>query len=167
MSIRRLPASTARPTALSPYLYGHYSPPKQRWWPLFACLGAGGVLALALLPQQPDGVRSTEKPVVYTVTGSNALVTMRPALEEHAGAVADRPADVPTLARPETAIDTAEAASPRGKVYSGHSPKRRASARRYAAKKSHRQEVLRFGHYGGPPWGRYGFNNNRNTWLFN
>jgi hypothetical protein len=124
----------------------------------------------ALLPQQPDGAQLTEKPVVYTVIGSNALVTMRPAVEEraHAGAVADKPADVPTLARPETAIDTAEAASPRGKVYSGHSSKRRASGHRYAARKSHHREVLGYGRNGTYPRARYGFNGGRyGGWFFN
>jgi hypothetical protein len=168
--MRGLSTSSTRPNALSPYLYGRYSAPKQRWWPLFACLGAGGMLTLALLPQQPDGARSTEKPVVYTVTGSNALVTMRPAVDEraHAGAVADKPADVPTLARPETAIDTAEAASPRGKVYSGHSSKRRASGHRYAARKSHHREVLGYGRNGTYSRARYGFNGGRyGGWSFN
>jgi hypothetical protein len=40
MPFRRLFPS--KPIALSPYLYGSYRPPKQRWWPLFACLGRVG-----------------------------------------------------------------------------------------------------------------------------
>jgi hypothetical protein len=44
MSMRPLTTSSGRPVTLSPYLYGLYSPPKQRWWPLFAWLGAGGGL---------------------------------------------------------------------------------------------------------------------------
>ena len=39
--MRGLSTPSTRPNALSPYLYGRYSPPKQRWWPLFACLGGG------------------------------------------------------------------------------------------------------------------------------
>ena len=46
--MRGLSTPSTRPNALSPYLYGRYSPPKQRWWPLFACLGVGGMLVLAL-----------------------------------------------------------------------------------------------------------------------
>jgi hypothetical protein len=168
--MRGLSTSSTRPNALSPYLYGRYSPPKQRWRPLFACLGAGGDFRACAATAATRRSPVNGKPVVYTVIGSNALVTMRPAVEEraHAGAVADKPADVPTLARPETAIDTAEAASPRGKVYSGHSSKRRASGHRYAARKSHHREVLGYGRNGTYPRARYGFNGGRyGGWFFN
>ena len=44
--MRGLSTSSTRPNALSPYLYGRYSAPKQRWWPLFACLGWVGCSGL-------------------------------------------------------------------------------------------------------------------------
>jgi hypothetical protein len=168
MPFRRLFPS--KPIALSPYLYGSYRPPKQRWWPLFACLGAGGVFVLSLLgpPQQSDGANSTRQPLVYSVTRSQ-LVTVRPAVEERARApaVVDKPADNPTTASPEIAIANVHAPT-RGKAHSEHLSKRRASAHRYAARKPRGQEVLSYGRYVGSPWGRYGLTSSRNGgWSFN
>jgi hypothetical protein len=150
MSMRPLTISSRRPVTLSPYLYGLYSPPKQRWWPLFAYLGAGGVCVLALLgpSQQPDGARSTQRPLVYSVIRPDVLVTAKPAVKEPAPAAAilNEPADDPPAA-------SAAAAPTRTKTRHS-STKHRASAQRYAARKSHRQEVLNYGRYG-YSWGRY------------
>jgi hypothetical protein len=150
MSMRPLTTSSRKPVTLSPYLYGLYSPPKQRWWPLFACLGAGGVCVLALLgpSQQSDGARSTQRPLVYSVIRPDVLVTAKPVVKEPAPAAAilNEPADDPPA--------VSAAAAPTRTKTRHSSTKPRASAHRYAARKSHRQEVLNYGRYG-YSWGRY------------
>jgi hypothetical protein len=159
--MRALFASFGRQVTLSPYRYSRYSPTKQRWWPLFAWLGAGGVCVLALLPsRQSDGARSTQKPLVYSVIGSGGLVTAKPAVKEPAPpAVLNEPADDPPAA--------SAAAAPTRTKTRHLSTKPRASAHRYAARKSHRQEVLSYGRYGGYSSGRYGFNTGRTGGSFN
>jgi hypothetical protein len=164
LRMRGLSTSSTRPNALSPYLYGRYSAPKQRWWPLFACLGAGGMLTLALLPQPPDGAQSTQRPLVYSVAGSGVLVAARPAVKElaHVPRIPDQAADDSTTAR------IAETTPTRGKTVSGHSSKRRASGHRYAARKSHHREVRGYGRNGAYPRARYGFNGaSYGGWSFN
>ena len=163
MSMRALSTSSRGPVTLSPYRYGHYSPAKKRWWPLFALLGAGGACVLALLPapQQSDDARSTQKSFVYSVIGSGALANAKPAVKEPAPApvILNEPTDDPPLARDATAPT---------RTNTRHlSSKPRASAHRYAARKSHRQEVLSYGRYGGYSWGRYGFNSSRTGGWFN
>jgi hypothetical protein len=164
LRMRGLSTSSTRPNALSPHLYGRYSAPKQRWWPLFACLGAGGMLGLALLPQPPDGAQLTERPLVYSAVGSGVLVAPKPVVKELAQVppVPAEAADDTTTAR------VAEATPTRGKTLSKHSTKRLASGHRYAAKKSHHREVLGYGRYGAYPRARYGFNGGRyGGWSFN
>jgi hypothetical protein len=150
-------------TPSTAYRYGLYSPQKRRWWPLFAWLGAGGVCVLALLPpQQSDGARSTQKPLVYSVIRPNALVTAKPPVKEPADAptVLDEPADDPPVA--------SAAAAPTRTNTRHSSTKPRASAHRYLARKSHRQEVLSYERYGGYSWGRYGLSSSRTGgWSFN
>jgi hypothetical protein len=162
LRMRGLSTSSTRPNALSPYLYGRYRPPKQRWWPLFACLGVGGMLALALLPQPPDGTQS--RPLVYSAVGSSVLAAAKPAIKEVAQVprVPDEAADDSTTAR------VAETTPTRGKTTSRHSSKRRASGHRYAAKKSHHREAFGYARYGAYPRARYGFNSGRYSgWSFN
>src|SRR4029077_21075343 len=82
MSMRALSTSSRGPVTLLPHRYGEYRPAKERWWPLFALLGAGGACVLALLPtpQQSDDARSTQKSLVYSVIGSGALANANPLL---------------------------------------------------------------------------------------
>ena len=163
--MRGLSTPSTGPNALSPYLYGRYSSPKQRWWPLFACLGVGGMLALALLPQPPGGAQLTQRPLVHSVVGSPVLAVAKPAVKEVAQAprVPEQAADDSTTAR------VAEPAPTPGKTFSKHSSKHRASDHRYAARKSHhRREVLGYARYGAYPRARYGFNGGRyGGWSFN
>ena len=160
LRMRGLSTSFTRPNALSPYLYGRYSPPKQRWWPLFACLGVGGMFALALLPQPPKGAQSTQRPLVYSVVGSGVLAVAKPAIKEVAQvpSIPDQAADNSTTAR------VAEPAPTRDKTFSKHSSKHRATGHRYAARKSYHREVLGYARYGAYLRGRYGFNGG---WSFN
>ena len=152
-----LSTSSTRPNALSPYLYGRYSAPKQRWWPLFACLGVGGMVALALLPQPPQGPQSTQRPLVHSAVGSPVLAAGKPAGKDVAQVprIPDEAADDSTPAR------VAEPAPTRGKTFSKHSSRHRASGHRYAARKSHHREVLGYARYGAYPRARYGFNGGR------
>ena len=162
--MRGLSTPSTRPNALSPYLYGRYSSPKQRWWPLFACLGVGGMLALALLPQPPGGAQLTQRPLVHSVVGSPVLAAAKPAVKELAQVppVPDQAADSSAPVR------AAEAAPTRDKNFSKHSSKQRASGHRYAARKSHHREVLGYARYGAYPRARYGFNGGRyGGWSFN
>jgi hypothetical protein len=162
--MRGLSTPSARPSALSPYLYGRYNTPKQRWWPLFACLGVGGMLALALLPRPPDGAQSTQRPLVYSAVGPGVLATAKPAIKEVAQVprIPEQAADDSTTAR------VAEPAPTRGKTFSNHASKHRASGHRYAARKSHRREVLGYARYGAYPRAHYGFNGGRyGGWSFN
>ena len=107
MSMRALSTSSRGPVTLLPHRYGQYRPTKERWWPLFALLGAGGACVLALLPtsQQSDDARSTQKPLVYSVIGSGALANAKPAVKEPAPApvILNEPADDPPLARDASA----------------------------------------------------------------
>ena len=134
--MRGLSTSSTRPNALSPYLYGRYNAPKQRWWPLFACLGVGGMFALALLPQPPQGPQSTQRPLVHSAVGSPVLAAGKPAGKDVAQVprIPDEAADDSTPAR------VAEPAPTRDKTLSKHSSKHRASGHRYAARKSHHRE---------------------------
>jgi len=164
LRMRGLSTSSTRPNALSPYLYGRYSAPKQRWWPLFACLGVGGMLGLALLPQPPKGAQSTQRPLVYSAVGPGVLATAKPAIKEVAQVprISDQAADDSPTAR------VAEPAPTRDKTFSQHSSKHRASGHRYAARKSHHREVLGYARYGAYPRARYGFNGGRyGGWSFN
>jgi hypothetical protein len=121
--MRQLSAASARPIPVSPYLY---IPPKRRWWPLFACLGAGGVCALALLgsSQQHEGTGSTQKPLVYLFAKSDGLAPAsrrsKPSIARspsegvrapEAPAVPDTVADDPPTERPETAMVNVQASS--------------------------------------------------------
>src|SRR5215471_310168 len=119
--MRGLRTSSMRPNTLSPYLYGRYSAPKQRWWPSFACLGVGGMLALALLPQPPKGAQPTKTPLVHSVVGSPVLTAAKPAVKELAqvARVQDQAAD------DSTPVGAAEAAPIRDKTFSKHSSKQR------------------------------------------
>ena len=150
MPMRALSISSRSPVTLSPYRYGHYSPAKKRWWPLFAVLGAGGACVLALLPppQQSDDARSTQKPLVYSVIGSAALANAKPAVKEPAPApvILKEPVDDPPVASDATALT--------GTKTRHSSARSHASAHRYAhvARKSHRREVLSYGRYGGYSW---------------
>jgi len=162
--MRGLSTPSARPTALSSYLYGRYRSPKPRWWPLFACLGVGGMFALALLPHPPDGAQSTQTPLMHSTVGSGVLAAAKPVIKEVAQVprIPDQAAD---NSAPERA---AEAAPTRGKIFSKHSSKQRASNHRYAARKSRHREVLGYARYGAYPRARYGFNGGRyGGWSFN
>jgi hypothetical protein len=164
LRMRGLSTSSTRPNALSPYLYGRYRPPKQRWWPLFVCLGVGGMLVLALLPQPPDRAQSTQRPLVNSAVGSGVLVAAKPVVKEVAQVrrAPDEVADDSATAR------VAETTPTRGKTSSRHSSKRRASDHRYAAKKSRHREVFGYARYGAYPRARYGFNGGRyGGWSFN
>jgi hypothetical protein len=148
----RASTSSRRPVTLSPYRYGHYSPARKRWWPLFALLGAVGACVLALLPspQQSDDARSTQKPLVYSVIGSGALANAKPVVKEltPAPVILKESVDDPPVASDATALTGTKVR---------HSSRSRASAHRYAhaARKSHRREVVSYGRYGGYSWGRY------------
>jgi hypothetical protein len=162
--MRGLSTPSTRPNALSPYLYGRYSPPKQRWWPLFACLGAGGMLALALLPQPPKGAQPTQRPLVHSAVGSGVLAAAKPAVKD----LAQGPRIPDEATDDSTPVRAAEAAPTRGKTFSKHSSKPRASGHRYVARKSHHREVLGYARYGAYPRARYGFNSGRfGGWSFN
>ena len=60
--MRGLSTPSARPNVLSPYLYGRYNPPKQRWWPLFACLGVGGCSRLRCYRSHLKGLNQLKGP---------------------------------------------------------------------------------------------------------
>jgi hypothetical protein len=122
------------------------------------------MLALALLPQPPDGAQLTQRPLVHSAVGSGVLAAAKPAIKEVAQVprIPDQAADDSTTAR------AAEAAPTRGKTFLKHSSKQRASGHRYAARKSHHREVLGYAHYGAYPRARYGFNGGRyGGWSFN
>jgi hypothetical protein len=121
------------------------------------------MLALALLPQPPDGAQLSQRPLVYSAVGSGVLAAAKPTVKEIAQVprVPDKAADDSTTPR------VAETTPTRDKTLSRHS-KRRASGHRYAARKSHHREVLGYARYGAYPRARIGFNGGRyGGWSFN
>ena len=108
--------------------------------------------------------QSTQRPLVYTAVGPGVLATAKPAIKEVAQVprIPEQAADDSTTAR------VAEPAPTRGKTFSNHASKHRASGHRYAARKSHRREVLGYARYGAYPRAHYGFNGSRyGGWSFN
>jgi hypothetical protein len=123
------------------------------------------MLVLALLPQPSDRAQSTQKPFVYSVIRPDVLVAAKPAIKE----IAQVPPVPAEAAGDSTTARAAETTPTRDKAFSKHSSsKRRTSGHRYAARKSHRHEVLGYARYGAYPRARYGFNSGRyGGWSFN
>src|SRR5262245_50348606 len=103
--MRLLSSASTRPLPMSPHLY---LPPKRRWWPLFACLGAAGVCALALFgsSEQPDATGLRQTPLVHSFFKFRGFAGMsrhsKPAIAQ-SFSEGTRVPDAPAL--PDTAIE--------------------------------------------------------------
>jgi hypothetical protein len=188
--MRQLSAVAKTPSSLSPYLY---VPSKRRWWPLFVCLGAAGIFALALFgsSQQPTGAGSQQRPLAYSVVRPDGSTrTRRPVKPAGAHGPSETTHQLPpvpnniggedtTMPPPETAIapggnavavptrGNAMNAPARTKTHVAHlTAKHSKPVQRYAARNSHRQVAANYWRYGGYSWGWYGFNSNRNAGWF-
>src|SRR5262249_9206401 len=102
--------------------------------------------------------------LVHSVVGSPLLAAGKPAGKD----VAQVPRTPDQAADDSNTARMAEPAPIRGKTFSKHSSKPRASGHRYAARKSHERQVLGYARYGAYPRARYGFNGGRyGGWSFN
>jgi hypothetical protein len=173
MSVRSQSATSIRSIPISPYLY---APPRRRWWPLLAGIGAAGFGALMLLGAWQPTAAPDQKPLVHTFARTDGLAPLarhRPRVVRagpDAPSVPDGPPVDLAAMRAETEAAAAKArgsAAPADaaqvKTAAVPANAKRVQRVKQAAKKSRARDAYAYwGYQGG--WS-YGYSGGRRGWY--
>jgi hypothetical protein len=173
MPVRSQSATSIRSIPISPYLY---APPRRRWWPLLAGIGAAGFTALMLLGASQPTAAPDQKPLVHTFARTDGLAPLarhRPRVVRagpDAPSVPDGPPVDLAAMRAETEAAATKArgsATPADtaqvKTAAAPANAKRVQRVKQAAKKSRARDAYAYwGYQGG--WS-YGYSGGRRGWY--